>query len=121
MKILEFIAMNLPSLLLVIALIVTLTVLYVRGEKKLFYRILFALITEAEARYGSKTGELKKAAVIAKAYAIMPAILKLIITESRLAKWIEDSLTYAKKKWSENADIYNYIKNSPVELDNVFG
>ncbi len=115
MKILEFLALNWSSLLLVIALITVLAVLYVRGEKKLFNHILYALVTEAEAQYGGKTGELKKAAVIAKVYGLLPAVLKLFITEKRLTLWIEDALQYAKKKWAENADISYYINGYAAE------
>lgn len=120
MKILEFLALNWSSVLLVLALLTVLVILYVRGEKKLFNHILYALVTEAEAQYGGKTGELKKAAVIANVYGILPAVLKLIISEKRLTQWIEDALQYAKKKWAENADINYYINGyAPEENDDA--
>lgn len=109
MIILNFLLLNWDSVLLVIALGTVLIVLYVRGEKKIFSYILYTLVTEAERQYGSGTGELKKAAVISWLCDKLPAILKIIITETRLTKWIEDALTYAKKTWAEYAAIGDYV------------
>ena len=103
--------------MLVIALLTVLIILFIKGEKKIYSQILYTLVTEAEAQYGGGTGELKKATVIANIYGILPAILKLFITESRLAEWIEEALEYAKKKWAENAQIEGYIKGYSVEDD----
>ena len=110
MNIVNFLLTNWDSILIIIAVIVVLIVLRIRGEKKLFNYILLALVTEAERQYGSGTGELKKAAVISWAYGKLPAILKIIVTETRLAQWIEDALTYAKIKWADNAAIGDYVK-----------
>jgi hypothetical protein len=87
-----------------------LIVLYVRGEKKLLSYILYTAVTEVERQYGSGTGILKKASVIAKIYGVIPIILKILISEEQIARWIEDALTYAKKTWTENAAIGDYIK-----------
>ena len=115
MEIIDFLLMNWSSVLLVIALLTVLIILFIKGEKKIYSQILYTLVTEAEAHYGGGTGELKKAAVISNIYGILPAILKLFITESRLAAWIEEALEYAKKKWAENAQIEGYIKGKSVE------
>jgi hypothetical protein len=87
-----------------------LIVLYVRGEKKLLNYILYTAVTEVEKQYGSGTGVLKKATVIAKIYSILPLILKILISEEQIARWLEDALTYAKKTWTENAAIGDYVK-----------
>lgn len=110
MNIVNFLLMNWDSALVILAVITVLIVLHFRGEKKIFNYILYTLVTEAERQYGSGTGELKKAAVISWAYGKLPAILKIIVTESRLAQWIEAALTFAKAKWAENAAISDYVK-----------
>ncbi|MHB1153995.1 MAG: hypothetical protein ACYCWE_20780 [Eubacteriales bacterium] len=115
MSILNFILMHIDSVLLVIAVIAVIIVLYVRGEKKILNYVLFAAVTEAERQYKGGTGILKKAFVIAKIYSVIPAILKIIISEDQIGRWIEDALTYAKEQWKENALIENYIKGSDIE------
>lgn len=109
MSILNFLLMNIDSVLLVIAVVAVMIVLYVRGEKRILNIVLFAAVTEAEKQFKSGTGILKKAFVTAKIYSIIPAILKIIITEEQIGRWIEDALTYAKQKWAENAAIAEYV------------
>lgn len=110
MKIVNFLLMNWDSVLVVLTVIAVFIVLYARGEKKLLGYILYTLVTEAERQYGSGTGELKKAAVISWVHDKLPAILKIIITETRLSELIEKALAFAKAKWAENAAIGDYIK-----------
>lgn len=109
MSILNFILMHLDSVLLVIAVLAAVIVLYVRGEKRILDVILFAAITEAERQYKGGTGVLKKSAVTAKIYSVIPAILKIILSEEQIGRWIETALEYAKKKWAENAAIAEYV------------
>lgn len=109
MAILQFFMSHWDSILIIVAVAVILILLYIKGEKKIFFRILYALITEAEAEYGGKTGELKKAAVIANIYGLFPGVVKLFVTEKRLSVWIEEVLNYAKRTWAENAGIAVYI------------
>ncbi|MHB1153581.1 MAG: hypothetical protein ACYCWE_21300 [Eubacteriales bacterium] len=115
MEILSFLLMNWSSVLLVIALFAVLVILYIRGETRLINYILYLGITEAEKQYGSKTGQLKKAAVITKIYTSIPVILKIIITETRLSQLIDKALAYAKKTWAENAAIGTYATGDEVE------
>jgi membrane glycosyltransferase len=107
-EIFNFICMHWSSVLLVIVLLIVLLVLYIRGEKKILHHILYMLVTEAERQYGSGTGQLKKAAVIAKIYAMLPAIIRMLITEQRLSELIEEALAYAKRTWVENDAIGTY-------------
>jgi hypothetical protein len=84
-EIFDFLYMHWSSVLIVLALLITAFVLYIRGEKRILNYILYSLITEAERQYGSGTGQLKKAAVIAEIYTRLPAIIKIFITEQRLS------------------------------------
>jgi len=117
MKILNFLLMNIDSVLVVIAIIAALIVLYVRGEKKILNIILFAAVTEAEKQYKGGTGILKKAFVTTKIYSIIPAILKIIITEAQIGRWIEAALLYAKQKWTENPSIAEYVSVNATQED----
>ncbi len=110
MSILNFLLLYWDSVLLVAVLLAVLIVLYVKGEKRILDLIMFAAITEAERQYKSGTGPLKKSSVITKIYSVIPVILKIIISEDQIGRWIETALAAAKMKWAENTAIENYIK-----------
>jgi len=109
MNVLQFIARNWDSLLVVVAFIVFIVVLVKRGETKVLKQILFNLVTQAEKQFGSGTGTLKFAAVADWIYQRIPAILKLLFTEADIAKMIEAVLGEAKKAWETNDNIKTYI------------
>lgn len=117
MALINFVLQNWDSIILILAIATVLIIFYYKGEKKIFYRILYALITEAEAQYGGKTGALKKAAVISYIYGMIPGILKIFITQTRLENWIEEVLIYAKETWALNAGIQMYIAGPEPEPD----
>lgn len=109
MNVLQFIARNWDSLLVVVAFIVFIVVLVKRGETKVLKQILFNLVTQAEKQFGSGTGELKFAAVSDWIYQRIPAILKLFFTEKDISNLIETVLEQAKKAWGTNESIKEYI------------
>lgn len=110
MAFIEFITAYWDSVLLIVCSCVALGILYFRGQKKIVYKILYALITEAEKQYGGGTGELKQAYVIEKIYNVLPAVLKSVISAERLGKWVDDALVKAKAKWGENSSVSEYIE-----------
>lgn len=110
MAFIEFIIAYWDSILLIVCACVSLGILYFKGQKKIVYKILYALITEAEKQYGSGTGELKQAYVIEKIYNAIPTVLKSVISAERLGKWVDDALVKAKAKWGENSSVSGYIE-----------
>lgn len=110
MAFIEFIAAYWDSILLIVCACVALGILYFKGQKKIVYKILYALITEAEKQFGGGTGELKQAYVIEKIYNALPAVLKSVISAERLGKWVDDALIKAKAKWGENSSVSGYIE-----------
>lgn len=117
MEIFDFLCMHWSSVLLVAVLLTVLIVLYVKGEKRILNVVLFAAVTEAERQYKGGTGPLKKAAVTAKIYSIIPAILKIFLSKDQIGRWIEDALAYAKKTWADNAAIGTYASGNVVEAE----
>lgn len=109
MIILDFFATHWDSVLLVVLCVLALTMLYVMGQKKIVYKILYGLVTEAEKQFGGGTGELKQAYVMEKVYGVLPAVLKMIISAEQLGKWVDEALVFAKEKWKKNANIDDYI------------
>ena len=115
MNILNFLAANWDSVLVVIVFVALLVFLSMKGEKKIVYKILYTLVTEAEKRYGGGTGSLKQAAVIEQIYNQLPAVVKLIITVQTLEKWVDEAVELAKKEWSKNANLQQYIAEPPID------
>ena len=119
MAILDFLAMHWDSILLILLFALLLVLLYIMGHKKIVYKILYSLVTEAEKQFGGGTGELKQAYVIEKLYSALPAVLKALVTAEQLEKWVDDALEKAKEKWKQNANIDGYIKGGEANEDPV--
>ena len=115
MLIIKFLITNWDSVLIIFCACLALGILYFKGQKKIVYKILYSLVTEAEKQFGGGTGELKQAHVIAKVYNVLPAVLKSVISANRLGKWVDDALQKAKKKWSENSNVSGYIEGGECE------
>lgn len=115
MSIIQFLAANWDSVLVVLAFLVLVVVLIKRGETKVLKKILFNLVTQAEKQFGSGTGELKFAAVADWIYQRIPAVLKLLFTEKDIADMIEAVLEEAKKAWGANDNLKGYIEAPTVE------
>lgn len=115
MSIIQFLAANWDSVLVVLAFLVLVVVLIKRGETKVLKKILFNLVTQAEKQFGSGTGELKFAAVADWIYQRIPAVMKLLFTEQDIADMIEAVLEEAKKAWGANDNLKGYIEAPTVE------
>jgi hypothetical protein len=116
---LEFLANYWSSVLVVLIFVAIFIYFAVRGKKEIVYKMLYALVTEAERVYGSGTGSVKFAYVLEKIYSAMPAILKPFITYDRLKALIEKALEEAKIKWAQEAGIENYLKQPEKESENT--
>ena len=113
---LEFLAHNWDSLLVILVFIGLIIFFAVKGKKKIVYKMLYALVTEAEKIYGSGTGSVKFAYVVEKVYSYMPAILKIFITSEALRDMIERALEEAKIAWGKEAGIEYYLTEAtPAE------
>ena len=109
MNVVEFIVVNWDFLALIAAAIAALVYFTFKGNKSVVMKMLYALVTEAEKAYGSGTGALKLATVIAEIYPKLPPMIKMFITEKTLTKWVEDALEKAKEAWKKNAALAEYI------------
>jgi hypothetical protein len=92
-------------LLVLLAILMVFILLALRGKKQIIYKMIYALVDEAEELYGSKTGKLKFSYVIEKVYAILPSTIKIFISYKTLEKWIEKALVEMKEYWAEQAEI----------------
>ena len=108
----NFFVANWDIILFVIVLLVVLVYLWIRGGKSVVFKMLYAMVTEAEKEYGDGTGALKLASVIDKIYLKLPMLVRLFVTADTLQKWVETVLQEAKKTWEQNNNIQNYIKSS---------
>ncbi len=119
MAILEFLTASWDSVLLLLLFALLLVLLYILGHRKIVYKILYSLVTEAEKQFGGGTGELKQAYVMEKLYSALPAVLKALVTAEQLEAWVEDVLLIAKEKWKKNASIDNYIRGGETNEDTL--
>lgn len=101
----NFLATHWASILVVLVFIAVVVFFAVRGKKQIIYKMLYALVTEAEKQYGSGTGAIKFAEVMTKIYAMLPTVIKIFITYDTLEAWIEKALTDAKAHWKKEAQI----------------
>ena len=114
MSIIQFLAANWDSVLVVLAFLVLVVVLIKRGQTKILKKILFNLVTQAEKQFGGGTGSMKLAAVADWIYQRIPAVLKLLFTEKDIADMIEAVLEEAKKAWGTNENLKEYVETSPI-------
>ena len=89
----------------ILAVVAFVVFLAVRGKKEIIYKMIYALVCEAEEQFGSGTGKQKFAYVMEKIYAELPPIFKILIDYKTLEKWIEMALAEAKEHWAKKANV----------------
>ena len=109
MNFLNFVLANWDSILAVAAIVAVAIVCLIKQEKSIIFKMLYAMVTEAEKKYGDGTGELKLASVISAVYDKLPAVIKTVLPVKTLERWVEEVLVSAKEKWKANANIATYI------------
>lgn len=126
MNIINFLLANWDSIILIVAFFVLIIFLIARGKKTLVFKMLYALVTEAEKQFGAGTGALKQSTVIKWVYERLPAVVKLFISAATLERWVDEAVIKAKEQWAKNANIKEYIESgqniitlSAVELPKV--
>ncbi|SCY92754.1 hypothetical protein [Alkaliphilus peptidifermentans] len=106
--IINFLMLNIVEVIGTILVALVGLILYKRGNKQLVNRIVLALVTEAEKKYGSGTGELKYNAVVERLYEVLPWILKLLYTKKQMDEMIEGAVEYLKRYLSDGKNLYGY-------------
>ena len=101
----DFIVANWDILLACLVIVAFIAFLLVRGKKDIIFKILYSLVNEAEEIFGSGTGKLKFAYVMEKAYALLPAMVRLVITYKTFERWIENAVAKMKEDLAEKAEI----------------
>lgn len=105
---LEFIKLNLGSILVVLLFVIGLLFIYKRGKKDFVRNVVLSLVVQAEKALGSGTGELKYAMVVENVYKVLPYILRLLISEKELDNIIENSVKYLKEYLKKDKDLLGY-------------
>ncbi|NLB35806.1 MAG: hypothetical protein GX824_00615 [Clostridiales bacterium] len=112
MNILRLISEYWDIILAAVAIVSALIAKYIKCESSASKSRLFELITNAEKKYGSGTGFLKKACVVAEFSQSLSVFLKTFWGESKISRMVEDTLEYAKAVWDENGELRNYINEN---------
>lgn len=114
----SFIAQHWDSVLVVILFIVACIVLIRKGSTAYVKQMLFYLVTQAEAEYGSGTGELKYAAVTTWLYERIPAIVKFFFTAKQIDQLIEAAVDQMKEYLKKNVSAQAFVVTTN-EINNV--
>lgn len=114
---LEFIKLNLSSIMVVLVFIVGLLFLYKRGKNEFVRQVILSLVVQAEKALGSGTGELKYAMVVENVYKVLPKILTLLISKKELDKLIEDGVQFLKEYLEKGRDLLSYDDEYVKQVD----
>lgn len=114
----EFLAQYWDSILVVVLFIVICIVLVKKGSAKYVKQMLFYLVTQAEAEFGSGTGDLKYAAVTTWLYEKLPAILKFFFTAKQIDAMIEAAVDQMKEYLKKNTSAQAFVVTTN-EINNV--
>ncbi len=114
----SFIAQHWDSVLVVILFIVACIVLIRKGSTAYVKQMLFYLVTQAEAEYGSGTGELKYAAVTTWLHERIPAIVKFFFTAKQIDQLIEAAVDQMKEYLKKNVSAQAFVVTTN-EINNV--
>lgn len=105
---LNFIKLNLSSIVVVLIILIGLIFLYKRGKKDFVRKVVLSLVVQAEKALGSGTGELKYAMVVENVYKALPTILTILISKKELDNIIESSVQYMKEYLRKDKDLLGY-------------
>ena len=108
MEIAIWVILGVAAVAVAIAVVVMIIKASPEQRKEMINKILFALALEAERLYGSKTGQAKKAQVIAWFYERYSWLSKFV-TEEQLGEWI-DAVVETMTEW---------LASNPVAAENV--
>lgn len=114
----EFLTQYWDSILVVVLFIAICIVLVRKGSAKYVKQMLFYLVTQAEAEFGSGTGDLKYAAVTTWLYERIPAILKFFFTAKQIDAMIEAAVEQMKEYLKKNASAQAFVVTTN-EIKNV--
>lgn len=113
MEILEYLPEIIIGLLIVIGA-VTYLIKFMKSspaeKKEMIGTILYALALKAEKEYGSKTGQAKKAQVIAWFYEKYPA-LTYVLSKEQLGEYLDEIV----------AEMNEWLKSNPIAQLNILG
>lgn len=97
------------SAVAVIVLAMMYFVFIVKDKKTQLARIALYLVAKAEKEFGSKTGEIKYAVVVAELYKYIPMILRPFISEVVLGNIIETAVMKLKEILKNGANLDSYF------------
>lgn len=108
MEIAIWVILGVAAVAAAIAVVITVIKASPEQRREMINKILFALALEAERLYGSKTGQAKKAQVIAWFYERY-SWLSNFVAEEQLGEWI-DAVVETMTEW---------LASNPVAAENI--
>lgn len=90
-------------IVVIVALAITVVVLAVQDKNEIIYGMIYALVEEAEERYGAGTGKLKFSYVLEKVYYKIPAAIRIFVSYGMLEDMIEKAVAEIQEYWENKA------------------
>ena len=84
MQILKWLLVNWDSVLLIAMVVALIIYLIKTGQTKILKQIAIKFVTDAEGECGAGTGIIKLSEVVAKMYAYLPSVVRILFTEKQL-------------------------------------
>lgn len=104
---LGFIKTNFYDIIVILIGLSVLGFLWYIGKKELVFKVVYGLVCKAEKLFGSGTGELKYAYVVAEIYKRLPFIVTIFLTRRQLDSYIESSVQKLKE-FLKNGNLLGY-------------
>lgn len=95
---------NWLDLLVVLIFVVAVVLLWKKGKKQAVKSMIYYLVCKAEQQFGSKTGDIKFAAVTTWLYDRLPLIVRFVFTKEEIGQYIEEAVIKLKKYLQENPE-----------------
>ena len=102
--ILQVLKGNWLDVLVVLFFVAFIVLLWKKGKQQAVKSMIYYLVCKAEQQFGSKTGDIKYAAVVTWLYDRLPIIVQWVFTKEEIGNYIEEAVDRLKKYLQENPD-----------------
>lgn len=117
MNIVSFISANGSDIAIGITVLFALLyfIFIIKNHKAVLCKVALALVAQAEKEYGSKTGEIKYAVVVAQLYKHIPLAIRPFISEVMIGNIVEDAVKTLEKVLQNGATLDSILVESYLE------
>ena len=112
MQILKWLLVNWDSVLLIAMVVALIIYLIKTGQTKILKQIAIKFVTDAEGECGAGTGIIKLSEVVAKMYAYLPSVDRILFSEKKKLEANENLTTYIENKQQTTPAVVTLAENT---------